>query len=93
MADDTTPQPAPVTGSSGPSVNAIRIARPRKRFDTATGFGLFLTGVGLYAIFFADTATAVRFAGGSVLVLAGGNMVYSACKAKQPWLSKLGPLP
>jgi chemotaxis protein MotA len=43
MADDTTPQPAPVTGSSGPSVNAIRIARPRKRFDTATGFGLFLT--------------------------------------------------
>jgi len=67
-------------------------ARRMHRLLTA-GFGLFLTGVGLYAIFFADTATAVRFAGGSVLVLAGGNMVYSACKAKQPWLSKLGPLP
>ncbi len=43
MADDTNAQPAPVSGTSGPSINTIRIARPRKKFDAATGFGLLTT--------------------------------------------------
>lgn len=62
------------------------------RLLTAT-FGLLLIGVGLYALFFADTSSVVRFIGGSALVLAGYNMVSSAYKAKESWLSKLGPLP
>ena len=56
-------------------------------------FGLLLIGVGFYAFFFADTSTVVQLLGGSVLVLLGYNMVSSACKAKESWLSKLGPLP
>lgn len=56
-------------------------------------FGLLLTGTGLYAIFLADTSTLVRFAGGTALVLTGCNMVSAACKSKESWLSRLGPLP
>lgn len=56
-------------------------------------FGVLLLGVGVYALFFADTSPVFRFAGGSALVLVGYNMLSSACKAKEPWLSKLGPLP
>jgi len=56
-------------------------------------FGLFLIAVGCYAFFLADTSTVVRLLGGFVLVLLGYNMVSSACKAKESWLSKLGPLP
>jgi hypothetical protein len=67
-------------------------ARGTYRLLTGT-FGLFLTGVGLYALFFAGTSTGVRLVGGSVLVLAGCNLVSSAYKAKPSWLSRLGPLP
>ncbi len=42
MADDTG-APSPVSGLAGPTAQAIRIARPIKRFDPATGFGLLLT--------------------------------------------------
>ena len=42
MADDTG-APPPVSGLAGPTAQAIRIARPIKRFDPATGFGLLLT--------------------------------------------------
>jgi len=59
----------------------------------AAAFGLLLVGVGCYALFFAETAMLVRIAGGAALVLVGGNMVWSACKARESWLSKVGPLP
>jgi chemotaxis protein MotA len=40
MADEQ--QPPPATGAA-PSPTAIRIARPQKKFDPATGLGLFFT--------------------------------------------------
>lgn len=55
--------------------------------------GLLLIGVGVYALFFADTATVVRLLGGAALVLVGYNMLSSAYQGKESWLSKLGPLP
>jgi uncharacterized membrane protein HdeD (DUF308 family) len=56
-------------------------------------FGLLLIGVGVYALVFAGTSTVVRFVGGSAFVLAGYNLVSSACQARESWLSKFGPLP
>jgi uncharacterized membrane protein HdeD (DUF308 family) len=67
-------------------------ARKVHRLVTAA-FGSLLIGVGVYALFFADTSTVVRLVSGSALVLTGYNMVSSAYKAKESWLSKLGPLP
>jgi uncharacterized membrane protein HdeD (DUF308 family) len=55
--------------------------------------GIVLAGVGFYALFFADTSLPVRLLGGLACVLAGYNMLSSACKAKESWLAKLGPLP
>ena len=57
------------------------------------GFGLFLVGVGIYAIFFTGAFAILQFFGGSALVLLGGNMVVSASRARESWLSRLGPLP
>jgi len=59
----------------------------------AGGFGVFLMGVGIYAIFFAGAFAILPFVGGSALVLLGGNMVLSACRNRESWLSRLGPLP
>lgn len=56
-------------------------------------FGLLLIGVGCYALFLADTAGVIRFAGGTAFVAVGGNMVWSAVAARESWLSRLGPLP
>ncbi|MBB5273789.1 uncharacterized membrane protein HdeD (DUF308 family) [Quisquiliibacterium transsilvanicum] len=56
-------------------------------------FGVLLMGVGLYALFFAGPFTILQLAGGSALVLLGGNMVVSAWRARESWLSRLGPLP
>ena len=55
--------------------------------------GLFLVGVGFYVLLFAGTSIVLRFVAGSALVLFGCNMVVSACKARESWLSKVGPLP
>ena len=62
------------------------------RLLTAT-LGILLAGIGLYALFLAETSLVVRLFGGLACVLAGSNMISSACKAKESWLSKLGPLP
>lgn len=67
-------------------------ARKLYRF-LSSGFGLFLMGIGFYILLFADTSIILRFVVGSVIVLLGINMVVSAYKAKESWLSKLGPLP
>jgi threonine/homoserine/homoserine lactone efflux protein len=56
-------------------------------------FGLLLMGVGIYALFSASPFTILQLAGGSALVLLGGNMVVSAWRARESWLSRLGPLP
>ena len=56
-------------------------------------FGLLLIGVGCYALFLAGTAGVIRYAGGAAFVAVGVNMVWSAYRAKESWLSRLGPLP
>ena len=56
-------------------------------------FGVFLMGVGGYALLFADPLTALHFALGAGMVLFGSNMLLSACTAKESWLSGIGPLP
>jgi len=56
-------------------------------------FGLLLIGVGCYALFLAETAGVLRFAGGAAFAAVGGNMVWSAYRAKESWLSRIGPLP
>lgn len=66
----------------------------RKGYRILTGaFGLFLIGVGVYAVLLAETSPNIRLVGGAIIVLLGGDMIVSACKATQSWLSKLGPLP
>ena len=57
------------------------------------GFGVFLAGVGIYAIFFTGAFTILQSAGGSALALLGGNMIVSAWRGRESWLSRLGPLP
>ena len=52
-----------------------------------------MVGVGFYVLLFAGTSIVLRFVAGSALVLFGCNMVVSACKARESWLSKVGPLP
>lgn len=66
----------------------------RGTYRVITGvFGLFLTGVGIYAAFFGVVDPIFRIAGGSLFVLIGGNAVWSAICSKESWLSKIGPLP
>lgn len=59
----------------------------------SAAFGLLLVVVGFYALFFAETHVVVRITGGAVLILVGLNMGWSACKAKESWVSQIGPLP
>lgn len=56
-------------------------------------FGVLLAGIGLYALVFASPLTLLRLAAGATLLLLGGNMVIAACKARESWLSRIGPLP
>jgi len=56
-------------------------------------FGLFLVGVGSYALLFGQTSETWRVGGGAVLVLLGGNMLQSSWRGKPSWLSRIGPLP
>lgn len=56
-------------------------------------FGLILLLTGLYALVLAQSPAALRIAGGLGLILLGGNLVWSACKAKESWASRIGPLP
>lgn len=59
----------------------------------AGAFGGFLLFGGVYIFLFAETAFATRCAASAVFLLLGGNAVASAWKAKEPWISKIGPLP
>lgn len=56
-------------------------------------FGLFLLGVGAYAIGFGSAPLIWRIAGGALLAVLGGNMVYAGWRARRSWLSRVGPLP
>ena len=56
-------------------------------------FGLFLLGIGIYAVLLAQTSPAWRYIGGGVLLALGSNAVYGGLTGKRPWISKIGPLP
>jgi len=72
--------------------NKAFYARKLYRLITSA-FGLLLIGTGCYVLFLSGEFTSLRVVAGLVLVLFGCNLVASACKAKESWLSKLGPLP
>jgi hypothetical protein len=55
--------------------------------------GLLLIGVGLYGLWLADLGDVLSIIVGSTFTLVGANAVYSACTARQSWLSRIGPLP
>lgn len=67
-------------------------ARTSYRLISAA-FGLCLVGAGLYVLLDSAATELLRITAGLVLVLAGGNMVLAACRARASWLSKIGPLP
>jgi putative Mn2+ efflux pump MntP len=59
----------------------------------SAAFGVFLVGVGVYAAFYGVVPRHWAVLGGLVLVLLGGNLVYSAYRDRSSWLSRIGPLP
>lgn len=66
----------------------------RMHYRIVTGvFGLFLFAVGVFALFFADTEPTLRWIAGGVILIFSLNMILSAWRAKESWLSKIGPLP
>lgn len=67
-------------------------AKPLYRWLTG-GFGVFLIAIGLYALLFVGSLTAPRVIAGVVLDVLGCNMLAAAYRAKESWLSRLGPLP
>jgi len=67
-------------------------ARPTYRVISGT-FGLFLAGVGVYALFFVGPPELLQSLMSAALVLLGANMFLAACRAKESWLSRIGPSP
>jgi putative Mn2+ efflux pump MntP len=66
----------------------------RRTYRVLSGlFGLCLAGIGTYALFFAVPPTTLQNVGGAVLVIIGANMVLAALRARESWLSRIGPLP
>ncbi|MCM2264571.1 MAG: hypothetical protein NDI73_05195 [Desulfuromonadales bacterium] len=56
-------------------------------------FGLFLLGIGVYALLLSQAPTLWHIGGGIVLALFGGNMLLASYRGKPSWLSSIGPLP
>lgn len=54
-------------------------------------FGIFLTSVGFYAIFFGVVDPLIGVGVGLVIAALGIETIWSAIHSKQSWLIKLGP--
>lgn len=54
-------------------------------------FGLFLTGLGAYVVFFGVVGPLARISFGVLIAALGVDAVWSAMRSKQSWLAKLGP--
>ena len=54
-------------------------------------FGLFLTGVGIYVVFFGVVGLLVNIGAGVIIAMLGAETVWSAIQSKQSWLAKLAP--
>lgn len=55
--------------------------------------GLLLVGLGVFALLWIDDSAVRRWLAGPVLLLLGGNMLWSAHQARASWVSRIGPLP
>jgi small neutral amino acid transporter SnatA (MarC family) len=77
--------------STGSTIKSISMSKTERAFSAV--FGLFLLGVGIYALLLSQALTPWHIAGGIVLVLFGGNMLLASYRGKSSWLSWLGPLP
>ncbi|MEO8000506.1 MAG: hypothetical protein ABI644_01420 [Arenimonas sp.] len=55
-------------------------------------FGLFLTCLGIYIVFFGVVDLLIHIVAGLLITLLGAETVWSAIQSKQSWLAKLGPL-
>ncbi len=53
--------------------------------------GLFLTGLGVYVVFFGVVGPLARISVGLLIALLGADAVWSAIQSKQSWLAKLAP--
>ena len=54
-------------------------------------FGLFLTVLGVYVVFFGVVDPLIRIVIGSILTLVGAETFWSSIQSKQSWLARLGP--
>ncbi len=54
-------------------------------------FGLFLTAVGIYVVFFGVVDPLIRVGLGVLIAALGAETVWSAIRSKQSWLARLGP--
>lgn len=54
-------------------------------------FGLFLTGLGIYIVFFGVVGPLVRTGAGLLIALLGADAVWAAIQSRQSWLAKLSP--
>lgn len=59
----------------------------------SAGFGAFLLGLGIFALFQEHLSFAWRLGGGFLLALLGFNSLWAACRGRASWLSRVGPLP
>ncbi len=57
------------------------------------GLGVVILGSGVYAMRFVSSSGMFQFVGAAVLIVLGVNMVFSAFRARESWMSKIGPLP
>lgn len=61
-------------------------------YRSLTGlFGVFLTGLGIYVVFFGVVDLPIRILLGLVIAGLGAETVWSAIQSKQSWLARLGP--
>lgn len=54
-------------------------------------FGLFLTVLGIYVVFFGVVDLFIRIGLGLFIAALGAETVWSSIQSRQSWLAKLGP--
>ncbi|QOW19640.1 hypothetical protein INQ41_00655 [Lysobacter ciconiae] len=54
-------------------------------------FGVFLTAVGIYVVFFGVVEPLIRVCLGLLIAALGAETIWSAIRSRQSWLARLGP--
>lgn len=57
------------------------------------GLGLVVLCSGVYAMRFVSPSGMLQLVGSVALIALGSNMIVSALRARESWMSKIGPLP